>query len=223
MGAVVRWTDTQWMREMDRWLEPFLSALGRVERRRWAPVYLHGLLSPAPRKNVEQMAEQVAPEQLQQLYHFVSTSPWKTRPVQRVLLEQAQEIAGGPGAVLIIDDTAIVKQGKHSAGVTRQYCGELGKRANCQVLISLTLAWGELPVPIALRLFLPKSWATDSPRCEAAGVPEPQRTHRPKWQIALDELNVALHTGVSFDCVAADAEYGKAAAFRQALSARALR
>jgi SRSO17 transposase len=79
---------------------------------------------------VEQMAEQVAPNELQQLHHFVSASPWKTRPVQRVLLEQAQEIVGGPGAVLIIDDTAIVKQGKHSVGVARQSCGELGKRAN---------------------------------------------------------------------------------------------
>ncbi|HEV2123586.1 MAG TPA: IS701 family transposase [Chloroflexota bacterium] len=165
----------------------------------------------------------MAPDELQQLHHFVSTSPWKTRPVQRVLLDRAEEIVGGPGAVLIIDDTAIVKQGKHSVGVARQYCGELGKRANCQALVSLTLARGEVPVSVALELFLPKSWAADSERCTAAGVPEPQRVHRPKWRIALDELDVALQAGVRFDCVTADAEYGKAAAFRQALSERGLR
>lgn len=78
---------------MDDWLEPLLSVPARVERRRWAPVYLHGLLSPANRKNVEQMAEQVAPDQLQQLHHFISTSPWKIRRVQRVLLKQAQEMS----------------------------------------------------------------------------------------------------------------------------------
>jgi SRSO17 transposase len=80
-----------------------------------------------------------------------------------------------------------------------------------------------VPVPVALKLFLPKSWAADSKRCTAAGVPQPQRVHRPKWEIALEELDIARKAGVVFDCVTADAEYGKAAAFRQALSARGLR
>jgi SRSO17 transposase len=213
----------KWTAELEGWLEPFLEALGRVERRRWAPVYLHGLLSPASRKNVEQIAEQVAPSALQQLHHFVSTSPWKIRPVQRVLLERAQEIVGGAGAALIIDDTGIVKQGKHSVGVARQYCGELGKRGNCQVLVSLTLARGEVPVPLSLKLFLPESWSADPERCEAAGIPEAERAHRAKWEIALEELDRAWEGGVRFDWVTADAEYGKAAGFRQALSERGLR
>ncbi len=212
-----------WAAALEEWLEPFLKALGRVERRRWAPLYLHGLLSAAPRKNVEQIAEQVAPAQLQQLHHFVSTSPWKVRPVQRVLWERAQEIVGGPGAVLILDDTSLVKQGKHSVGVARQYCGEVGKRANCQVLVSLTLARGEVPIPISLRLFLPKSWSTAPERCDAAGVPEAAREHRPKWKIALAEVDLAWAGGVRFECVTADAEYGKAAGLRQGLSARGLR
>lgn len=212
-----------WTAELEEWLEPFLEALGRVERRRWAPLYLHGLLSAAPRKNVEQIAEHVAPAELQQLHHFVSTSPWKIRPVQRVLCDRAQEIVGGSGTVLIIDDTSLVKQGKCSVGVARQYCGELGKRANCQVLVSLTLARGEVPVPISLRLFLPKSWSTDLARCDAVGVPEAAREHRPKWKIALEELDVARAGGVRFECVTADAEYGKAAGFRQGLRERGLR
>jgi SRSO17 transposase len=78
--------------ELERWVAPFLEALGRVERGRWAPLYLHGLLSPAERKNVEQIAACVAPEKTQQLHHFVSASPWKVRPVQEVLYQRAQEI-----------------------------------------------------------------------------------------------------------------------------------
>jgi SRSO17 transposase len=221
MAAVRKWT--KWTEELEQWLEPFLEAMGRKERRRWAPLYLHGLLSPAPRKNVEQIAACVAPEELQQLHHFVSASPWKVRPVQRVLYQRAQEIVGGAGAVLSIDDTSLVKQGKHSVGVARQYCGELGKRANCQVLVSLTLDRGGVPVPIALKLFLPESWAKDPERCKAAGIPEPERRHRPKWQIALEELDLAWAGGVRFECVTTDAEYGKAAEFRQALSQRGLR
>jgi SRSO17 transposase len=204
-------------------LEPFLSALGRVEQRRWAPLYLHGLLGPAERKNVERIAEQVAPDELQQLHHFVSTSPWKFRSVQRVLFERAQEIVGGAGAALIIDDTGLVKQGKHSVGVARQYCGELGKRANSQALVSLTLSRGEVPVPISLKLFLPEAWAEDEARCEAAGIPKEERAHRPKWKIALEELNLAWAAGVRFEWVTADAEYGKAAEFRASLSQRGLR
>lgn len=221
MAAVHR--RTGWTAELERWLEPFLKAMGRVERQRWAPLYLHGLLSPAPRKNVEQIAEYVAPAELQQLHHFVSASPWKVRPVQGVLWERAQEIVGGEGAVLSIDDTSLVKQGKHSVGVARQYCGELGKRANCQVLVSLTLDRGGVPVPVSLRLFLPKSWAEDPERCEAAGIPEAERRHRPKWRIALDELDLAWAGGVRFECVTTDAEYGKAAEFRQGLKERGLR
>lgn len=212
-----------WKVELAQWLEPFLVAMGRVERRRWAPLYLHGLLSPIPRKNVEQIAACVAPEELQQLHHFVSASPWKIRPVQSVLYQRAQEIVGGDGAVLSIDDTSLVKQGKHSVGVTRQYCGELGKRANCQVLVSVTLERGGVPVPLALRLFLPESWAKDPERCEAAGIPERERRHRPKWKIALEELDLVRAVGVGFDCVTTDAEYGKVPEFRQGLTQRGLR
>ena len=120
-----------------------------------------------------------------------------------------------------MDDTALVKQGRCSVGVKRQYCGQLGKRANCQSLVSLTLARAEVPVCVGLQLFLPEDWCGDAARRAAAGVPEAVG-YRPKWQIALDEIDRVLAAGARFGCVLADAEYGKAAEFRQGLSERNL-
>jgi SRSO17 transposase len=131
-------TEADWRAEFETWLEPFLAGLRRQAQRRWAPVYLRGLLGPGERKSVEPMAARVAPGDVQQLHHFIAASPWATAPLAGELVRQADRLVGGDGAVLVIDDTALVKQGKHSAGVARQYCGQLGKRANCQVLVSLT-------------------------------------------------------------------------------------
>ena len=210
-----------WDDELGRWLEPFLARLRRQAQRRWAPVYLKGLLLPGERKSVEPMAARVAPGDLQQLHHFVSTSPWATPPLEDELVKAADRLAGGPDAVLVVDDTALVKQGRRSVGVKRQYCGQLGKRANCQSLVSLTLARGEVPVCVGLRLFLPEDWCGDAERRAAAGVPEAV-AYRPKWKIALDEVDRVLASGARFGCVLADAEYGKAAEFRGGLAARHL-
>src|SRR5689334_9017437 len=139
-----------WEDELERWLEPFPARLRRREQRRWAPFYLEGLILPGERKSVEPMAARVAAGDLQQLHHFVSTSPWATAPLEE-LVRAADRSVGGPDAVLVVDDTALVKQGRHSVGVKRQYCGQLGKRANCQSLVSLTLARGEVPVGVGLR------------------------------------------------------------------------
>src|SRR5919205_2261754 len=201
-----------WEDEPERWLEPFLARLGRKEQRRWAPFYLRGLLLPGERKSVEPMAARVAPGDLQQLHHFVSTSPWATAPPEEGLVEAADRLVGGPDAVLVIDDTALVKQGRHSVGVQRRYCGRLGKRANCQAVVSLTLADGEVPVGVGLRLFLPEAWCADADRRAAARVPEAV-AYRPKWRIALDEVDRVLASGARFGRVLADAEYGKAAEF----------
>src|SRR5215212_5231998 len=107
-------------------------------------------------------------------------------------------------------------EGRRSVGVKRQYCGQLGKRANCQSLVSLTLARAEVPVCVGLRLFLPEDWCTDAGRRTAAGVPEAV-AYRPKWQIALDEIDRVLAPGARFGHVLADAEYGKAGEFRAGL------
>jgi SRSO17 transposase len=210
-----------WENELERWLEPFLAGLRRKAQRRWAPFYLKGLILPGERKSIEPMAARVAPADTQQLHHFVSTSPWPTAPLEEELVRAADRLVGGPDAVLVVDDTALVKQGRRSVGVKRQYCGQLGKKANCQSLVSLTLARTELPVCVGLRLFLPEDWCADAGRRTAAGVPE-AITYRPKWQIALDEIDRVMASGARFGCVLADAEYGKAAEFRHGLSERGL-
>src|SRR3982750_3359728 len=207
--------------ELGRWLEPFLARLRRKEQRRWAPVYLEGLILPGERKSVEPRGARGAPGALQQLHPFVSTSPWATAPLEDELVRAADRLVGGPDAVLVVDDTALVKQGRHSVGVKRQYCGQLGKRANCQSLVSLAVARGEVPVGVGLRLFLPEDWCGDAGRRAAAGVPEAV-AYRPKWRIALDEVDRVLASGARFGWVLADAEYGRAAVFRAGLGDRRL-
>jgi SRSO17 transposase len=210
-----------WEAELEAWLEPFLGRLRRQAQRRWAPFYLKGLILPGERKSIEPMAARVAPSDVQQLHHFVSTSPWATAPVEEELVRAADRLVGGSDAVLVLDDTALVKQGRHSVGVKRQYCGQLGKRANCQSLVSLTLGRAEMPVCVGLRLFLPEDWSADPARRAVVGVPE-AIGYQPKWQIGLDEIDRVLASGARFGCVLADAEYGKAAEFRAGLVGRRL-
>ncbi len=124
--------------------------------------------------------------------------------------------------MLVIDDTAVPKKGTHSVGVAAQYASALGKTANCQSLVSLTLARGEVPVMAALRLFLPDSWISDRQRLQRAGVPAEYRTTRTKPEIALAEIDRLISIGVRFRCVLADAGYGLSAPFRQGLTARKL-
>jgi len=212
-----------WEREFARWLTPFLEALGDRRRRQWAPVYLRGLLGPGERKSIQPLAERVAPADYQQVHHFVACSHWDPAPLERVLAREARRLVGGRDAVLIVDDTALLKRGSHSVGVARQYAGCVGRVTNCQVLVSLTLARAEVPVCVALRLFLPAEWTADAGRCEAAGVPPERVTaHRTKPELALEEVDRLTAAGVTFGHVAADAAYGNVAAFRHGLTARGL-
>ncbi len=208
---------------LDAWLAPFLDVLGRKTRRRWAPpLYLHGLLGPDGRRSLQPLAARLGLGGHDQLQHFIASPAWDDAPLRRVLVEKAEALVGGPDAVLVVDDTALPKKGKHSVGVARQYCGALGKQANCQVLVSLTLAQGEVPVPLGLRLFLPDAWVKDPERCAAAGVPEEHRRVLAKTAIALAEIDRVIAAGARFDRVLADAGYGMGAAFRQGLSTRGL-
>ncbi len=131
-------------------------------------------------------------------------------------------MVGGADACLVIDDTALPKKGTRPVGVARQYCGSLGKQANCQSLVSLTLARGEVPVPVALRLFLPEEWVNDATRCAQVGVPEAVIVGRSKGEIALAELDRLRASGLGFGVVLADAGYGTSAAFHHGLDARGL-
>jgi SRSO17 transposase len=212
---------TGWRRRLDRWLDPFLEVLGDKRRRVWAPLYILGLLIPGERKSMQPISSRVAPKDTEQIHHFVATSPWDTAPLEQVLCQKADEMLGGEATFLIVDDTALPKKGKESVGVAHQYCGALGKQANCQCLVSLTLARDDIPIPIALRLHLPKEWTNDRARCDAAKVPD-TISYRPKWKIALDEIDRIRALGVRFGCVLADAGYGMCAEFRQGLTARTL-
>jgi len=138
------------------------------------------------------------------------------------LLLQADRLVGGSDAVLVIDDTTLPKKGNRSVGVAPQYASSLGKNANCQTLVSLTLARGKVPVMVTLRLFLPESWASDRGRLARAGVPVEYRTARTKPEIALAEIDRVRSAGVRFGCVLADAGYGLSAPFRQGLTTRGL-
>ena len=208
--------------DLDCWLCPFFDVMGRKTRRVWAPFYLRGLLVPGERKSLQPMAARLGLPGHDQLHHFITSPAWDDGPLWRVLAERADALLGGPEAVLVIDDTALPKKGDLSVGVARQYCGVVGKRANCQALVSLTLAQGEVPLPVALRLFLPDTWTQDPQRCARAGVPEAEMVARSKGEIALAELDRLRETGLRFGIVLADAGYGMSAGFRQALSERDL-
>ena len=148
---------------------------------------------------------------------------WDEAPLQEELAIQADKRIGGPNTVLVVDDTALPKKGTHSVGVAPQYASALGKTANCQTLVSLTLARDEVPVMIGLRLFLPESWTGDADRMAKARVPETWRAARTKPEIALAEIDRIRAAGVRFATVRADAGYGLSAPFRQGLDARGLR
>jgi SRSO17 transposase len=210
-----------WEKRLEQWLDPFLDALGDKRRRRWAPLYIMGLLLPGERKSMQPISQRVAPDDVEQIHHFVGTSCWDTAPVEEVLWQKCEPLLGGDTSYLIVDDTGLPKKGTESVGVAHQYCGALGKQANCQVLVSLTLARCDVFVPVGLRLYLPKSWVDDRQRCEDAKVPTTV-VYRPKWQIALDEIDRMRTAGLGFRCVLADAGYGTCAEFRRGLSARGL-
>jgi SRSO17 transposase len=211
-----------WKGELGRWLKPFLDRLGHKARRRMCPLYVSGLIGPGDRKSIQPMAKRLALGECDQLHHFIAAGVWDAAPVETELLVQADRLVGGDDAVLVIDDTALPKKGTHSVGVAAQYASALGKTANCQTLVSLTLARGEVPLMLGLRLFLPESWTSNRARLKRAGVPAEYRTARTKPELALAEIDRVIAASVRFGCVLADAGYGLSAPFRQGLTARKL-
>src|SRR5438046_2833783 len=169
----------KWEVELGRWLKPFLDRLRHKARRRMCPLYVSGLIGPDDRKSVQPMAERLAPGDYDQLHHFVAAGIWDAAPLETELLIQADRLVGGSDAVLVIHDTALPKKGNQLVGVAPQYASSLGKNANCQTLVSLTLARGEVPVMVTLRLFLPAGWASDQVRLARAGVPADIERHGP--------------------------------------------
>src|SRR5512143_1256985 len=174
-----------WREDLERWLEPFLARLSHPARRAMCPLYIAGLIGPGDRKSVQPMAHRLGMGSHDRLHHFISAGLWDAEPLEAELVRHANRLVGGPDAYLVIDDTALPKKGNASVGVAPQYASALGKNANCQTLVSVTLASGEVPLMLSLRLFLPESWTNDEARMIKAGVPEPFRGFRTKPELAI--------------------------------------
>ncbi|KRS14130.1 IS701 family transposase [Roseovarius indicus] len=211
-----------WRSDLETWLSPFVAALGHKTRGRMCPAYVAGLIGPGDRKSVQPMAARDGAVSYDQLHHFIADGVWDSAPLEAALLAEADRLVGGEEAFLVIDDTCLPKKGERSVGVAPQYASSLGKTANCQSLVSVTLASREVPVAVGLRLFLPEVWINDPDRMARARVPEDRRTALSKPEIAIEEIDRVRAAGVRFGCVLADAGYGSSGPFRQALSTRGL-
>jgi SRSO17 transposase len=185
--------------------------------------YCMGLLLPGERKSIEAMAARLDPANVQPmrqcLHHLVAKAPWN----DEALLEQVRQQVlpamqkNGPVVAWIVDDTGFPKKGKHSVGVTRQYCGQVGKQENCRVAVSLSVSTWSSSLPIAYRLYLPKEWAEDTARRQKAEVPKEIEFHT-KPEIALNQIRAMVEAKVARGVVLADAGYGINTEFREELT-----
>ncbi|MES2260599.1 MAG: IS701 family transposase [Pseudomonadota bacterium] len=208
--------------DLDAYLEHLCTALGHADRRAGLKDYCTGLMLPIARKSVEPLAAHIDPMHVrakhQSLHHFVAKSSWSDDAVLASVRDWVlPALAADTGRYWIVDDTGFPKKGKHSVGVARQYCGQLGKQDNCQVAVSLSLATERGSIPIAYRLYLPKEWAADPLRRRKAGVPE-HVTFATKPEIALAQLRAAVAAGVPVGVLLADAGFGDETAFRDGVT-----
>jgi SRSO17 transposase len=208
-------------------MEGLAQAAEHQDRQEPLKNYCKGLLLPGERKSIEPMAARLDPagvESLRQsLHHVVAKAPWS----DEALLEQVRtEVLPvmkkhGPVVAWIVDDTGFPKKGKHSVGVARQYCGQVGKQDNCRVAVSLSVATWSSSLPIAYRLYLPKEWAEDSARRKKTEVPK-EVEFQTKPEIALNQIRSAVDAGVAQGVVLADAAYGNNTEFREEIAALGL-
>jgi SRSO17 transposase len=197
----------------EAYVDGLASVIGHADREGPLRDYCTGLILPGERKSVEPIAAITAPERVsaqhQSLLHFIGQGGWSDENVmgkmREMVLPQMQR--NEPIKAWIIDDTSFPKQGNHSVGVARQYCGRLGKQDNCQVAVSLSLANSCASLPVAYRLYLPKDWAEDEVRRRKAGVPD-DITFKTKPEIALEQVKWAYQLGLPGDVVVMDAGYG---------------
>ncbi len=208
--------------EFDRYMSHLCEALGHADRHESLVDYSRGLMLPIERKSVEPLAAHTDPWNVrakhQSLHHFVAKSRWSdTAMLGRVRewVVPALELEGG--CYWIVDDTGFPKKGSCSVGVTRQYCGQLGKQENCQVAVSLSLASSQGSVPVKWQLYLPNAWVEDRPRRAKAGVPA-EVIFATKPQIALSQIKAAKDEHIPVGVVLADAGYGNETAFREELA-----
>jgi SRSO17 transposase len=200
-------------------MEGLANAAGHSDRQVPLKNYCKGLLLPGERKSVEPMAALLAPDNVrrmhQSLHHVVADAPWDDELMLEQVCSQVLPAMqkNGPVVAWIVDDTGFPKKGSHSVGVTRQYCGQVGKQDNCRVAVSLSLSTWNSSLPVAWRLYLPEIWASDSERRSKVGVPE-QVEFQTKPQIALQQIRQAVQRQVPTGVVLADAGYGMDTKFR---------
>ena len=205
---------------LQKFVEDVTEPMGRSERRHWARVYVQGLLLDGERKSIEPMVSRMEGADVQALRQFVGQSPWAVEEVEARLAHKIVDLLSA-AEVWIIDETAFPKAGQHSVGGGRQYCGTLGKIANCQVAVSLHGSSAEASCPLLWRLYLPKEWFEDTDRAEEVKLP-PGTVYRSKTELALQAINQALTWGLPPLPVLADSLYGNDFSFRQALRERHL-
>ena len=206
-------------RRLEAFADDLFASLPRADQRARGECYLRGLLLDGRRKSIEPMAERLGEVHYQALHHFVAVSPWDWRPVRR-RLAKLMTAALQPTA-WVVDDTGFPKDGGHSVGVQRQYSGTLGKRANCQLGVSVNAVTEHASCPLDWRLFLPERWddAAMATRRAACQLPK-QVHHRPKWQLVVDMLDELAGWGLSPPVLLADSGYGQVGEFRAGLDAR---
>jgi SRSO17 transposase len=203
---------------LEAFADDLFESLPRKDQRARGQCYLRGLMLEGRRKSIEPMTARLGGEvHYQALHHFVAVSPWDWRPVRRRLAEQL--VAQLQPTAWAVDDTGFPKDGEHSVGVQRQYCGTLGKTANCQLGVSVNAVTEAASCPLDWRLFLPECWEDDMSRRAACHLPERVR-HRPKWQLVLDMLDELDQWGLRPPILVADAGYGEVGEFRQGLDDR---
>jgi SRSO17 transposase len=211
-----------------RYVEGLTSVIGHADRAGPLRDYCTGLMLPGERKSVEPMAAKTAPTrtaaQHQSLLHFVGVASWSDDRVLAKVREMVLPAMEEHGRIeaWIIDDTSFPKQGSHSVVVHHQYCGQLGKQANCQVAVSLSIANHAASLPVAYQLYLPKEWADDDARRSAAGVPT-DIGFKTKPEIALEQIRRAWEAGLPRGVVLMDAAYGKDSRLRTGLTALGLK
>jgi SRSO17 transposase len=207
----------------EAYIEELAGVIGHADRVVPLHDYCTGLLLPGERKSVEPMAALTAPAgtaaKHQSLLHFVAIAPWSDEAVLTKVRQVALPKIEARGAIeaSIIDDTGFPKKGKHSVGVARQYCGQVGKQDNCQAVVSLSVANHHASLPIAHRLYLPESWANDADRRQKAKIPD-DIVFKTKPQIALDQLRAAHAAGIALGTVLADPAYGNSSEFRDGIT-----
>lgn len=205
-----------------------VDALGHADRVTPAQWYLRGLMLPGGRKSVEPMAARVYPQDVraahQSMHHLVSTSDWSDEVILAAVAEQVVPVLTQEGTepcYWIVDDMGFPKKGRHSVGVARQYCGQLGKQENCRVAVSLSLATALASLPLSYRLYLPAEWTDGPERCAQAGVPA-SVGFTTKTQIAMKQIQAAVTAGVPQGPILGDPAYGDDSGFRDALTALGL-